>query len=89
MASEIEPDNKLNRYQGGTSFLPGINYVFRTDFIRGEDGNMQLYNSYHSYEYYDIEESIYKKNAFYSLAHLPYGCMDRAESRNYAIFSDF
>jgi hypothetical protein len=89
MASEIEPDNKLNRHQSGTPFLPDINYVFLADFIRIEDGNMQFYNSYHSYEYYDIEEGIYKKNYLYPFACLPYDTMDRAESRNYTIFSHF
>ena len=54
MASEIELDNKPDRHQGWASFLPDINYVFLADFIRVEDGNMQFYNSYHSYEYYDI-----------------------------------
>ncbi len=87
MASEIEPDNKLNRHQGRTSFLPDINYVFRTDFIRVEDGNMWFYNSYHSYEYYDVEENIYKKNNLYHFTCLPYDAMDRTESRNQKIFS--
>ena len=89
MASEIELDNKPDRHQGWTSFLPDINYVFLADFVRVEDGNMQFYNSYHSYEYYDIEESIYKKNPFYSLTHLSYDDLDRTESRNYTIFSHF
>ncbi len=86
MASEIEPNNKLNRYQGRFFFLSDINYVFRTDFIRVKDGNMYFYNSYHSYEYYDIKNNIYKKDNPYHFTCLPYDAMDRTKSRNQGIF---
>ena len=78
MAAEIEPDDKLDRHQDRTPFLSDTDYVFRTDSIRVEDGDMQLYNSCHPYDYYDVKEDIYKKNIHCHIACLPSGGMDRA-----------